>query len=361
MIGRKRTIFGVLLPICRAFHPTVGPTIRAIMSDIDGTLVHYAKDFAHHGVKLISSDEEALTATVEGPSGERRRCRLLPSATMGPACISERTIELVEALRARGVLFCVCTAARKSTMMRRLDMLPTCDAVVCEGGSRMVVNGALDIDFTKSFETICGPMSREVVGEDDRPEPLWQYYRLLQEKVSGLSLDANSYFGMFRASALGDETTEDALQEMISKIPHGISVNSNLGKTDFFPTLAGKANAVMHLQKKFGIDILETVCLFDDDNDLLMAEQCGVHLLPSLTSFSIKNAVSRNPSWFVPKAVGQGVFATEECLEKLLSRVMTEQKMQADVDLLLGEVKDEMSQQASLDKKTDRGGEVESR
>ena len=168
MIGRKRTIFGVLLPICRAFHPTVGPTIRAIMSDIDGTLVHYAKDFAHHGVKLISSDEEALTATVEGPSGERRRCRLLPSATMGPACISERTIELVEALRARGVLFCVCTAARKSTMMRRLDMLPTCDAVVCEGGSRMVVNGALDIDFTKSFETICGPMSREVREEENK-------------------------------------------------------------------------------------------------------------------------------------------------------------------------------------------------
>ena len=317
------------------------------MSDIDGTLVHYAKDFAHHGVKLISSDEEALTAIVEGPNGDRRQCRLLPSATMGPACISERTIELVETLRDRGVLFCVCTAARKSTMMRRLDMLPTCDAVVCEGGSRMVVNGELDMDYTKSFESICGPMDREVVGENDRPEPLWQYYRLLQENVPGLSLDANSYFGMFRASALGDDATEDALQEMISKIPQDISVASNLGKTDFFPTLAGKANAVMYLQEKFEIDRLETACLFDDDNDLLMAEQCGVHLLPSLTSFSIKNAVSRNPSWHVPKAVGLGVFATEECLEKLLSRVMAEQQMQADVELLLGEVRDGMPHQTS--------------
>jgi len=334
------------------------------MSDIDGTLVHYAKDFAQHGVKLVSSDEKALTATVEGPNGDRRHCRLLPSATMGPACISERTIELVEALRDRGVRFCVMTAARKSTMMRRLDMLPTCDVVVCEGGSRMVVNDELDTEYTTRFEDVCGPMSREVVGEDDRPEPLWQYYRHLEETVPGLSLDANSYFGMFRVSALGDEATEDALQGMMqpSIIPSDVSVNSNLGKTDFFPTLAGKANAVKYLQKKFGIDQLETVCLFDDDNDLLMAEQCGVHLLPSLTSFSIKNAVSHNPSWYVPTTVGQGVFATEECLEKLLERVMAEQQIQTEVNLLLGEVEEALpEQQASLNSSNEAnsGGEVE--
>ena len=77
------------------------------MSDIDGTLVHYAKDFTHHGVKLVSSDEKALTAIIEGPNGDQRHCRLLPSATMGPACISERTIQLVEAIRDRGHVLCL--------------------------------------------------------------------------------------------------------------------------------------------------------------------------------------------------------------------------------------------------------------
>ena len=316
------------------------------MSDIDGTIVHYAKDFSQHGVKIVSSDEKALTAIIEGPNGDRRQCRLLPSATMGPACISERTIELVEAIRDQGVMFCVMTAARRSTMMRRLDMLPTCDAVVCEGGSRMMMNGQLETDYSKRFEDICGPMDRKVVGENERPEPLWQFYRQLEEEVPGLCLDAQDYFGMFRVSALGDEATEDALQEMLqpSKIPKGVSVNSNLGKTDLFPTLAGKANAVQYLQKKYCIDRLETACLFDDDNDLLMAEQCGVHFLPSLTSFSIKNAAQHNPSWHIPNTVGQGVFATEESLEALLARVMADQQMQGDVNELLEEVEDALPQ-----------------
>ena len=336
----------MILPICRALSSgrtspnTIRSPIRAIMSDIDGTLVHYAKDFAQHGVKLVSSDEKTLTALVEGPNGDRRQCRLLPSATMGPACISERTIELVEAIRDQGVMFCVMTAARKSTMMRRLDMLPTCDAVVCEGGSRMVINGQLETEYSKLFEDICGPMDREIVGECERPEPLWQYYRQLEEEVPGLSLDAKDYYGMFRVSALGDEATEDSLQEMLqpSKIPQGVSVNSNLGKTDLFPSLAGKSHAVTYLQKKYGIDRLETACLFDDDNDLLMAEQCGLHYLPSLTSFSIKNAVSHNPSWYVPKTVGQGVFATEDCLEMVLARVVADQQTQDTIEGLLEEV-----------------------
>lgn len=350
MMARKHAMLSMILPMCFALSSSSGrlpsnvirPPIRAIMSDIDGTLVHYAKDFTQHGVKLVSSDEKALTAIVEGPNGDRRHCRLLPSATMGPACISERTIELVEAIRDQGVIFCVMTAARKSTMMRRLDMLPTCDAVVCEGGSRMMINGQMETDYSKPFEDICGPMDREVVGEGERPEPLWQYYRQLDEQVPGLSLDSKEYYGMFRVSALGDEATEDALQEMLqpSKIPQGVSVNSNLGKTDLFPSLAGKANAVKYLQKKYGIEQLETACLFDDDNDLLMAEQCGLHFLPSLTSFSIKNAVSHNPSWYVPKTVGQGIFATEECLEAILARVVADQRIQENIEELLEETAD---------------------
>jgi hydroxymethylpyrimidine pyrophosphatase-like HAD family hydrolase len=255
------------------------------------------------------------------------------------------------------------TAARRSTMMGRLDMLPTCDAVVCEGGSRMIVNGQLEAEYTDRFEDVCGPMDRQFVGEDERLEPLWRYYRELQEKVPGLSLDTNDYFGMFRVSALGDEATEDALQTMLqpSKIPPGVSVNSNLGKTDLFPTRAGKANAVQYLQEKYGIDRLETACLFDDDNDLLMAEQCGVHFLPSLTSFSIKNAVKRHPRWYIPKTVGQGVFATEECLKKILERVLVEQQQKNDVEHLMEEVRDSLPQgnlernQTTLEEKKNLG------
>ena len=46
---------------------------------------------------------------------------------MGPGMVSERSVELVDRLRAEGVMFVVVTAARKSTLLERLPLLPTCD------------------------------------------------------------------------------------------------------------------------------------------------------------------------------------------------------------------------------------------
>ncbi|KAL9178331.1 hypothetical protein ACHAXT_001759 [Thalassiosira profunda] len=331
------------------------PRLRAVFSDVDGTLVHYAKDFEEHGVRLVSSDERALTAVVEGPGGDRRNCRLLPSSTLGPACISERTIELVEELRAVGVKFCVVTAARKSTMLRRWDLLPTCDAHVCEGGSRIYIDGVPDTDFANRFVDVCGPMDRKLEGADARPEPLWQFYRRLGEEMPELGMDADSYYGMFRVGTKGDATIESALRDKIeSSLPSGISWSTNLGKYDFYPSAAGKGNAVKYLQERFGVQQSETACLFDDDNDLPMAEQCGIHMLPGLTSESVKEAAARQPSWKVAKTAGQGVFAIEECLEALVERAKLGNKVEAaqpsddDVEALMREVQDATFGQAQI-------------
>eukprot|EP00571_Detonula_confervacea_P001088 CAMPEP_0172314028 /NCGR_PEP_ID=MMETSP1058-20130122/21483_1 /TAXON_ID=83371 /ORGANISM="Detonula confervacea, Strain CCMP 353" /LENGTH=357 /DNA_ID=CAMNT_0013027781 /DNA_START=75 /DNA_END=1145 /DNA_ORIENTATION=+ len=324
------------------------PPLRAIFSDIDGTLVHYAKDFQKHGVRLVSSNEQTLTAIVEGPNGDRRNCRLLPSLTMGPACVSERTIELVEELRAHGVLFCVVTAARKSTMLQRWDLLPACDAHVCEAGSRIWVDGRPDAEFADRFVDVCGPIDRELEGADSRPEPLWQFYRRLREELPDVGLDSRSYYGMFRVSTKDDAFIEDALHDKIeTSLPTGVSWSTNLGKYDFYPSAAGKGNAVNYLQNMFGIKQSETACLFDDDNDLPMAEQCGIHMLPGLTSDSVKAAAAQQPSWQIAKTVGQGVFAIEECLETLLERAKIEKRQRQeeeaksnDIEELLREVEE---------------------
>ena len=49
-----------------------------------------------------------------------------------------------------------------------------------------------------------------------------------------------------------------------------------------YPSTSGKGNVVTHLQRTFGVSPAESACLFDDDNDLPMAEVCGAHLLPGL-------------------------------------------------------------------------------
>uniref|UniRef100_A0A7S2CXT3 Sucrose phosphatase-like domain-containing protein n=1 Tax=Haptolina brevifila TaxID=156173 RepID=A0A7S2CXT3_9EUKA len=297
--------------------------LKAIFSDLDGTLVHFPAWFEEHGSRVVSSDETKKRAVVESPNGERRDCRMLPSSTMGPGLVSERTAELVDSLRAEGVLFVVVTAARKSTLLERWPLLPACDARVCETGSRVYLGDALDGTFSARFEHITGPLDRELDVEA-RPEPLWKFFRSLQV-VPNLKCDSRSYYGCFRADTKGDAATEEALRAHIAAhLPEDVDWAMNLGKFDFFPAASGKGNVVKYLQEHFSVSPDECACLFDDDNDLPMARQCITRMLPGLTSDSVRRAALENPDWFVASKAGQGVFAIEECLEELLRRVRGE-------------------------------------
>eukprot|EP00928_Gymnodinium_smaydae_P037362 TRINITY_DN25951_c0_g3_i1.p1 TRINITY_DN25951_c0_g3~~TRINITY_DN25951_c0_g3_i1.p1 ORF type:complete len:323 (-),score=58.29 TRINITY_DN25951_c0_g3_i1:216-1184(-) len=305
------------------------PRVRAIFSDLDGTIVHFPKWFEAHGTKVISRDLEAKRAVVQSPSGETRECRLLPSSTMGDGFVSERTIELVKALRDEGIIFVIVTAARKSTLFERHPMLPACDAACCETGSRVYLGTddgltGLDLEWASRFEHITGPLEREL-DVSERPEPLWAFFRLLQTSVPGLKCDSRSYYGCFRVDTNDDPAVESALREVIaSKLPAGVDWAMNLGKFDFFPAATGKGNVVAYLQGKFGISEAESVCLFDDDNDLPMANRCGLQFLPGLTSDSVRQAATEHPDWVVAPNEGTGVFAIEVCLEMLLERVKRE-------------------------------------
>lgn len=301
------------------------PRLRAIFSDLDGTLVHFPAWFEEHGSKIVSRDADAKRAICESPTGETRECRLLPSSTMGDGLVSERSAELVQQLRDEGILFVIVTAARKSTLMERWPLLPTSDVYCCETGSRVYLqDGSLDADWVARFEHICGPLEREL-DVDSRPEPLWQFFRLLREKVAGLKCDSRSYYGCFRVDTKGDDTIDAALRACIdAELPEGVDWAMNLGKYDFYPRASGKGNVVAYLQEKFGVTPDECACLFDDDNDLPMAQRCGTHLLPGLTSDSVARAAMEHPEWQVASRSGQGVFAIEECLEQLLERVRRE-------------------------------------
>ncbi len=299
--------------------------IKAVFSDLDGTLVHFPAWFEQHGSTVVSTDAESRTAVVQSPGGETRDCRLLPSSTMGDGVVSDRTVKLVDELRAEGVLFVIITAARKSTLLERLPQLPTCDVAVCEAGSRIYVNDQIDSAWPGRFEHVSGPMERELEPEL-RPEPLWQFYRHLAS-VEGLKRDARSYYGAFRVDTLGDAAVDEALRACIAEsLPPGIDWAMNLGKYDFFPAKSGKGNAVAYLQDRYGLRADECACLFDDDNDLPMARRCGTCMLPGLTSASVRRAALEHPDWRVARKVDQGVFAIEELLEELLAQVRAERK-----------------------------------
>lgn len=339
------------------------PRIRAIFSDLDGTIVHFPKWFREKGIDLSERQPESNRAEVlRRADGERRGCRLLPASTMGDGVVSDRTVhlphltaaspllptlhtassscaplsvnsrrgplqvELVAQLRAEGVLFVIVTGARKSTTLERLPMLPPADAVICETGSRIFRGttaegaGTLDAAWEARLAHICGPLDREMP-PSDRPEPLWCFCAKLQ--ADGFQVDTRSYYGCFRVDTKGDSAAAERLRQILvgDEMPPSLDWAMNLGKHDIFPAVSGKANAVRYLQLEFGLRPEECACLFDDDNDLGMAACCGTHLLPGLTSESVRRAAAENPGWHVAANAGEGVYAIESLLEDLLHRV----------------------------------------
>lgn len=302
--------------------------LRAVFSDLDGTLVHFSSWFEAHGVRLVegaqgsgNEGEDPLRATVENDEGERRACRVLPRSTMGLGYVSDRTVELVADLRERGVKFVIITAARKSTLLERLPLLPTADVAVCECGTRIYYGGELDVEWAKRFEHVSGPLETDVPPLE-RPEPLWRLYRAMVE--AGLTCDSRSYWGCFRVDTKDDPAAAQKVEQFRSQMSTEISSSMNLGKYDFYPAMCGKGNAVRYLQQKLGVAREESAALFDDDNDLPMAEACAWQLLPALTSDSIVAAVRAHPEWRVAKRCGQGVFAIEELLETLSGQAASE-------------------------------------
>jgi hypothetical protein len=192
--------------------------LRAIFSDIDGTIVHYQAKLEKQGyglLKIIEEDDSSNTTTSTKSfdtrrhifkhleSGKEVEAIPVPSATLGGGFISTKTIQLVSEMRHRfGVKFCVLTGARTSTFLSRAESrtLPPFDFGVCEGGGKIYFfeeeTGRLKLDeaWLDSFsEKSIGPWrENQTLAPEQRKGALWDLYRLLSvtsesENVLGCS------------------------------------------------------------------------------------------------------------------------------------------------------------------------------
>jgi hypothetical protein len=69
---------------------TCNPGPRAVFSDLDGTLLHYAKHFTAHGVTVTKEDQVGRVGIVKNEDGEVRLCRLFQSSALGNGFMSYR-------------------------------------------------------------------------------------------------------------------------------------------------------------------------------------------------------------------------------------------------------------------------------
>jgi hydroxymethylpyrimidine pyrophosphatase-like HAD family hydrolase len=295
--------------------------VHCLFSDVDGTLVHYPKDFNEYAT-IVSEDDIANTATIRyNISGEERECVVLTSMTGGKAYMSTATVSIVERLRAMGVLFVIITGARSSTYLQRRRVLPRADYEFCENGGRMLADGVLVPNWTDSFEDQVGSIADRCAvlppGLDPperRDGSLWDLHNKM--KADGWKIDARDYVTNFRvdvAKSVGKSVDDFYAATAAELAPRKLASSFNLGKADIYPAGSGKANAAANVLRIKGWSPSDAVAMFDDDNDLELGALVGRSFLPGVTHQSVLDAMkNQGESWTVTKS--RGFLGTEEAL-----------------------------------------------
>uniref|UniRef100_A0A7S0G694 Sucrose phosphatase-like domain-containing protein n=1 Tax=Rhodosorus marinus TaxID=101924 RepID=A0A7S0G694_9RHOD len=297
--------------------------IKVVFSDIDGTLVHYPKDFERYAE--LGEVVNGRASIRYSETGETRECRVLESLTGGKAYISERTIALVDEIRAEGVQFVLITGARSSTYDNRRPNLPKVDFEVFENGGRCIRNGEIDMQWTRRYENVIGDPSMattvtpQLQDAAERVGPLWDLYRRLSKE--GWALDARDYVTNFRVDVTKStgKTTEDfeRLKDDLKAL--NLATSFNLGKADIYPSKSGKANAASYVLRLLELTPEDSISMFDDDNDLELGALTGRAFLPGVTHPSVAAALRENPRWEVMPI--EGFLGTEAALERILRAV----------------------------------------
>ncbi|CAE7813016.1 unnamed protein product [Symbiodinium sp. CCMP2456] len=267
--------------------------VRAIFSDIDGTLVHYAHVLERSGYSLNGADSDkdgGLAEFIHKPTGVTIPVLKVPSTTLSGGYISKKTLDLVADLRARGVIFCLLTGARTRTFMKRHETrtIPFPDFGVCEGGGKIFTfhesTGAAELDesWIQQFAHIAGDWQQLDTDPLERQGLLWDCFREMHK--AGYNLDAVSLSTGFyvdvrtvRKQKLDEDgqqaaaSTEDSGDMFVSLQAEeeaarslfcgsegnfsdrfGVSFVMNLGKGHVAPNGCNKRKAVEYIMQKTG-------------------------------------------------------------------------------------------------------------
>eukprot|EP00124_Ichthyophonus_hoferi_P000703 Ihof_evm2s28 gene=Ihof_evmTU2s28 len=262
---------------------------QVIFSDVDGTLVHYPKDFKEFCVvqpQVPGAKTVTLKHTTGDNAGITSECIELSSLTGGPSYMSIRTVELISEIRKKGCAFVIITGARSSTFRDRLPSLPPSDFFVWENGGRIASHDYVkDQYWEELLQPISGENQDEIPDAANRKGPLWDAYRDMER--DGWLVDARNYGTAFRVDvkkSINKATEEFEIIRQRLCTNYQLDCSFNLGKADFYPCQSGKANAAKYVAKKLGVTHKDAmVALFDDDNDILLGHEAGWSVLPGTT------------------------------------------------------------------------------
>ena len=278
-----------------------------ILSDVDGTLVHYPRAGG-------------------GGGGGNAVLTLPPSSTGLRGHISLATLQHVQRLREQGHTFVLVSGMRASTFFQRLPFLPLCDGYAIENGGRLFWNDpsrgtaaclAEDLGWAAQHAA-ASPPGQEGVSPSKRTGLLWGRYKWLV--AAGYTCDAAGYSTQFRIKTEAGEGLEsERLRALLADLPPELTSAFNLGCADVFATTSGKANVAAYVAQRFDLQLgaPSVVFLCDDDNDVDLAQRVAKAFVVGVNSQSMADAIrtATRPGQFVlPPAGVSGTAATEAML-----------------------------------------------
>ena len=211
---------------------------------------------------------------------------LPPSSSGATGYISAATLGLFDQVRARGAKVVVISGCRYSTLMQRLQYLPSADAYVCESGGRIFYR---DDKGVALWEDLAWRRRMDESGQIDAVYQCLKACRLRFGKTHEVKVDDDSYSTAFRVRSTKSSSIDikSAVLKVIrdQKLEDALSVSVNLGCVDVYPKLSGKRNAAAYVAEMFGGWELGKHAAFfcDDDNDVELAMEANRVFMPLMS------------------------------------------------------------------------------
>ena len=345
--------------------PSMRPPPVLLLTDMDGTLVHYESDFDCAAVTAAAQRE--LRGEGDGggkEDGEGRggdddaRAKLdfieslmeLPKSKTGKVgYVSLRTIKLLRDLKTHRPHSCLCliSGGRMETVLGRLDKMnqgagAIFDVVVCENGGRM-----FKVDASNTY--------REDLAWGRKHDSQMEAGSLSKAAASfeelGHTVDSQGYARQIRVSASStalDPSEVATLLERAGGAEGSLTFTVNLGHTDVYPATSGKKNAGRYVLQRLlenstpGEEAPKVFVCGDDDNDIDLAKASFVthSFFPRKTGERVKGGeinFEAEPESGLPRHSFTGVEVKEkDGWERLRNDVVATEIM---LTMILSEVK----------------------
>jgi hydroxymethylpyrimidine pyrophosphatase-like HAD family hydrolase len=256
-----------------------------IFADIDGTLIFHEEI---HNIQILNKSNDGLVRVFDSLTKKEYLTQNV-STNLYNIFLDVETKKLAQKLRDR-FYFVFVSAARKSTMDLRKEVMNFADAYVLESGG-LILRG----DYSPDDE-----WSKRFVSEKPHLDVMRQQ---LQDKGWILDIEGRTLALRVRKKdnpKKSDSDFEDLCTNI--ELPAQLRKTMNIGNLDVFVASAGKGNGVDHVISMLGFDKSQTIGIGDDINDIEMLNHTGKKYVLG-SSYQGLLDIAQDKKWYISKGL----------------------------------------------------------